>query len=123
MKIILLIEDNIDIRENTAEILSLEGYNVHAVNTGEGALEIKGIILPDLILCDVVMPGVDGFCVYQAFKQDPLTNHIPFIRMTAKSENSDRVKAAGCGIHHYLVKPFDYNELMDCVNSCFHPNS
>lgn len=121
MKIILVIENNKDIRENTSEILSLEGYHVLAVNSGEKALELQGIIIPDLILCDMMMYEVDGFHVYEAFKQDPLTNLIPFILMTAKSEKSDKAKIATYGIDHCLIKPFDYDELMDCVNSCFTP--
>ena len=118
MKSILLIEDNKDIRESTAEILLLEGYLVYPVSCGKDALALQKILIPDFILCDIEMPGMDGYSVYQSFRQNPATNQIPFIFMTAKSEKSDREKATANGVLHYLIKPFDDTELLKCLQSC-----
>jgi CheY-like chemotaxis protein len=112
---ILLIEDNQDIRENTAELLELEGYEVMTADNGLEGIRLAERYLPDLVISDVLMPGADGYTVFQALLNQEATRHIPFLFITAKSESSDRAKALSIGRCTYLVKPFDETELLDCL--------
>ncbi|GAB3915844.1 response regulator [Mucilaginibacter boryungensis] len=116
--LILLIEDNDDIRENTVELLELEGYDVLAAGDGSRALELIAEQIPDLIVCDVVMPGLNGYDVFDTLQNNPNTRSIPFIFTTAQSERADLAKAKSLGVRHYLVKPFDDKELLACINNC-----
>jgi len=117
-KNILLIEDNEDIRESMAEILDLEGYNVITADCGIIGLSLAEQYLPDLVICDIVMSGLDGYSVYTALKNDLKTKNIPVIFSTAKSEKSDRHKAAVLGVENYLIKPFTDIDLIKCVKQC-----
>ncbi|ASU34772.1 response regulator [Mucilaginibacter xinganensis] len=119
-KTILLIEDNDDIRENTAELLGLEGFCIIAADCGSSGLNLAEKHLPDLVICDIVMPGMDGYEVFDALKKNDRTRRIPFIFTTAKSEQTDKQKAAFHGIDSYLVKPFDEKELMICIEKYLH---
>ena len=114
---ILLIEDNDNIRENTVELLELEGYQVLAVGNGGRALELIAERIPDLIICDVVMPGLSGYDVFSALQNNRNTRSIPFIFASALSEPTDLAKAKAFGLRHYLVKPYDDTELMYCVRA------
>ena len=117
MKTILLIEDNPDIRENTAEILELASYQVTTAENGkigvEKALEIK----PDLVICDIMMPVLDGYGVLHIFNKNPELTGIPFIFLTAKTERTDFRKGMEMGADDYLTKPFDEIELLNAVES------
>jgi CheY-like chemotaxis protein len=112
---ILLIEDNQDIRENTAELLELEGYRVTTADNGLEGIRLAERYIPDLIISDVLMPGADGYTVFQALLNQEATRHIPFLFITAKSESADKAKALSIGRCAYLVKPFDEKELLDCL--------
>lgn len=115
MKTITIIEDNHDVRENLAEILELSGY---AVNTAEnGKLGIRSVKekRPDLILCDVMMPELDGFGVLKILNQDPDLMQIPFMFLTAKSEKSDFRKGMGLGADDYITKPYDDVQLLEAI--------
>ncbi len=115
MKNILLIEDNIDIRDNIEEILTLVGYTVQIVASREISTDFLAQQAPDLVLCDILMPEVDGYGVLDEFNKWPEGKKIPFIFMTALSENKDRDIALTLGVSHYLIKPFDERELLDCI--------
>ncbi|MCQ6959187.1 response regulator [Mucilaginibacter aquariorum] len=115
---ILLIEDNDDIRENTAELLNLEGYQVMSANCGNQALEMIALTMPDLIICDIKMPGMDGFEVLQSLRSESLTRNIPLIFSSANSEQSDQKIARDLGIENYLVKPYDDKQLFACIKNC-----
>jgi len=115
-KLILLIEDNQAIRESAAELLSLDGYDVLEAASGESALQMIQTQNPDLIICDIVMSGMDGYDVYAYLKKT--NNAVPFIFSTAKAEKRDRQKAMDMGVIHYLAKPFDENELISCIEEC-----
>jgi DNA-binding response OmpR family regulator len=117
-KIILLIEDNEDIRESMAEILDLEGYTVITADCGNAGLTLALKNQPDLVICDIVMSGRDGYSVVKALQKDKRTQYIPVIFSTAKSERRDQLKAATMGVHDYLVKPFNDQELIRCVKKC-----
>jgi DNA-binding response OmpR family regulator len=112
---ILLIEDNQDIQENTAELLELQGYRVLSAFNGQEGIILAETYLPDLIISDVVMPEGDGYAVFNALRENAATWDIPVIFISAKSENADRLKALGMGVCDYLVKPFDEQELFDCI--------
>ncbi|MCD0489241.1 response regulator [Pedobacter sp. MC2016-14] len=114
---ILLIEDNEDIRESTAEILQLAGYNVIDADNGKTGLELAQVKLPDLILCDIMMPELDGYGVLYMLGKNSETANIPFIFLTAKAERMDMRKGMEMGADDYLVKPFDDVELLNAVES------
>lgn len=117
MKTILLIEDNQDIRENTAELLELENYTVIAAANGQLGVEAAFNKKPDLILCDIMMPGLDGFGVFIALNKNPYTAGIPFIFLTAKSESADRNYAMNLGVDDYITKPFDTDFLLTTIKN------
>jgi CRP/FNR family transcriptional regulator, polysaccharide utilization system transcription regulator len=115
MKKILLIEDNQEIRENTAEILSLANYQVLEAEHGKAGVELAKKEKPDLIICDIMMPQLDGYGVLHMLSKNPETSSIPFIFLTAKSEKEDFRKGMNLGADDYLIKPFDDLELLDAV--------
>ncbi|AYA36796.1 response regulator [Hymenobacter oligotrophus] len=115
MKTILLIEDNDLIRENTAEILELAGYHVLTAENGKIGVEKALASRPDLVICDIMMPVLDGYGVLNIFNQNPQLAGIPFIFLTAKTERSDMRKGMELGADDYLTKPFDEAELLSAV--------
>lgn len=122
MKTILVIEDNEDIRENVAEILTLSDYKVLTAANGKEGIEVAQKHVPDLIICDIMMPGVDGYGVLHILHKDPATQNIPFIFLTAKSERSDFRAAMEMGADDYITKPFAGNELLNAIESRFKKN-
>jgi CRP/FNR family transcriptional regulator, cyclic AMP receptor protein len=119
MKTILIIEDNEDIRENVAEILMLSNYKVIMAVNGKEGIETAQKSHPDLIICDIMMPGVDGYGVLHVLHKDPETQNIPFIFLTSKSERSDFRSAMEMGADDYITKPFAGNELLNAIESRF----
>lgn len=117
MKTILVIEDNEDIRENVTEILTLSDYNVISAANGKEGIETAQKHKPDLIICDIMMPGVDGYGVLHVLHKDPNTQNIPFIFLTSKSERSDFRAAMEMGADDYITKPFAGNELLNAIES------
>ncbi|MEN8838982.1 MAG: response regulator [Flavobacteriales bacterium] len=112
---ILIIEDNQDVLENTTELLELAGYKVEgAVNGKEGVKKAKES-LPDLIICDIMMPEMDGYDVLYYLSIDPKTSTIPFIFLTAKSDAHDFRKGMELGADDYLTKPFEEMDLIKSV--------
>lgn len=117
MKKILLIEDNDDIRENTAEILELSNYHVIVAENGKIGVEKAIEFVPDLIICDIMMPGLDGYGVLHAVHKNEAIKNTPFIFLTAKSERSDFRKGMELGADDYITKPFEGIELLNAVDS------
>jgi CRP-like cAMP-binding protein/CheY-like chemotaxis protein len=115
MKKILIIEDNKEVRENTAEILELAGYKAITGENGKVGVDLAKKENPDLIICDVMMPELDGFGVLHVLGKNPATASIPFIFLTAKAEKEDMRKGMNLGADDYLTKPFDDLELLDAV--------
>lgn len=115
MKKILLIEDDSVMRENTAEILELARYAVTTAKDGKEGAEIAKKIRPDLIVCDIMMPRLDGYGVLHILGKDPQTAGIPFIFLTAKAEKSELRKGMELGADDYLVKPFEETELLNAI--------
>ena len=117
MKIILLIEDSDDIRETTAEILELANYKVLTAENGKIGVEVANKTMPDLVVCDIMMPVLDGYGVLHIFSQSPNLQNIPFIFLTAKTDRSDLRKGMDMGADDYLTKPFQEIELLKAIES------
>jgi DNA-binding response OmpR family regulator len=117
MKKILLIEDNSDIRSNTAEILELANYKVIQAENGKTGVELAIAHKPDLIVCDIMMPELDGYGVLHAVHKNKAIKNTPFIFLTAKSDRSDFRKGMEQGADDYITKPFDGIELLNAVDS------
>jgi CRP-like cAMP-binding protein len=114
---ILVIEDNNDIRESTAEILELAGYGVLQASHGKTGVELAQQHMPDIILCDIMMPELDGYGVLYLLSKNPDTASIPFIFLTAKAERVDFRKGMEMGADDYLTKPYDDIELLNAIES------
>ena len=116
MKKILLIEDNDLIRENTAEILELANYKVITAANGKIGVEQALQQIPDLIICDIMMPVLDGYGVLHAVQKNETIKNTPFIFLTAKTERNDFRKGMESGADDYITKPFDGTELLNAVD-------
>jgi CRP-like cAMP-binding protein/CheY-like chemotaxis protein len=116
-KKVLIIEDNDDIRENVIEILELAGYTVSSASNGKAGVELAFKDIPDIILCDIMMPEMDGYGVLYLLSKRPETVAVPFIFLTAKAEHFDRRKGMEMGADDYLTKPFDDLELLNAIES------
>lgn len=117
MKKILIIEDNTEVRENLSEILSLSGYQTINAENGKIGVEKALNDRPDLILCDVMMPELDGFGVLHILSKQPITSDVPFIFLTAKAEKEDFRKGMSLGADDYIVKPFDDTILLQTIET------
>src|SRR5687767_1655021 len=116
MKKILIIEDNEDIRNNTAEILELSNYDVIVAEDGKVGVEKAIQHKPDLIICDIMMPELDGYGVLHAVQKNDAIKNTPFIFLTAKTERSDFRKGMESGADDYITKPFDGTELLNAID-------
>ncbi|MBP0019636.1 MAG: response regulator [Cyanobacteria bacterium SBLK] len=114
---ILIIEDEYSILKTTEEILALEGYRTISADNGEMGLHLAQEKIPDLILCDIMMPKLNGYEVLQALQADKATQMIPIIFLTAKAERKDMRQGMELGADDYLTKPFDIPELLGAVSS------
>jgi CheY-like chemotaxis protein len=117
MKKILLIEDDRIMRENMAELLELVGYSVEVAKEGKEGVEKAQRLLPDLIICDIKMPVLDGYGVLHILSKNAKTSGIPFIFVTAKTERKDLRKGMEMGADDYLTKPFEDTELLKAVET------
>src|SRR5689334_22691162 len=116
-KKIVLIEDNPEVRENTTEILELAGYQVTSAPNGKVGVELVQRDKPDLIICDIMMPDLDGYGVLHILSKKPETAVIPFIFLTAKTEKMDIRKGMNLGADDYLTKPFDDTDLLNAIEA------
>lgn len=112
---ILIIEDNQDVRENLSEIFVLSGYEAVTAENGKKGVQAALTESPDLILCDIMMPELDGYGVLRILSKNPATSHIPFIFLTAKTELADVRRGMTLGADDYITKPFDDVELLDTI--------
>lgn len=115
MKTILIIEDNIDIRESCTEILELSGYGVLQADNGKSGLDMAVVHKPDLILCDIMIPEIDGYGVLYLLSKNDDTADIPFIFLTAKTDRIDFRKGMEMGADDFLTKPFNDLDLLNAV--------
>ncbi|MFH0865434.1 MAG: response regulator [Bacteroidota bacterium] len=117
MKTILIIEDDKTLRENTCDLLKEEGYDVLLAEDGLIGLQLAMNHLPDLILCDIMMPRMNGYDFYKTIQQIKATSTIPLIFLTAKAEKEDMRTGMQLGADDYITKPFDYNELLISIKT------
>ncbi|MBV8142739.1 MAG: response regulator transcription factor [Verrucomicrobia bacterium] len=117
MRKILVIEDEVEMRRNLATILRLEKFHPLAAENGRVGIELAKREKPDLILCDVMMPELDGYGVIAALRADPETLSIPFIFLTAKGEKPDIRAGMNLGADDYLTKPIAKSDLLAAVRS------
>jgi CRP-like cAMP-binding protein/CheY-like chemotaxis protein len=115
MSKIAVIEDNAEMRENIKEILELTDYEVVTAENGKKGVELIKNELPDLILCDIMMPELDGYGVLYMVSKNVKTASIPFIFLTAKTEKEDFRKGMNLGADDYITKPFEDTELLDSI--------
>jgi CRP-like cAMP-binding protein/FixJ family two-component response regulator len=116
-KTILVIDDNSDLRENTAEILDLAGYRTLTAANGRQGVDVAIKEKPSLIVCDIMMPELDGYGVLHLLKKNPDTQNIPFIFLTAKVERSDFRRGMEMGADDYVTKPFEDIELLNAIEA------
>lgn len=114
---IVLIEDNHEMRDNIAEILELSNYTVYPAENGKKGVELIKQHIPDLIICDIMMPELDGYGVLKIISGNESTRHIPFIFLTAKAEKTDFRKGMNLGADDYLTKPFEDVELLEAIET------
>ncbi len=113
---ILLIEDSDDLRADIVEMLQLEGFTMLEASDGQSGLELAITQLPDLIICDVMMPYMDGYEVLEKVRSHPLTATIPFVFLTSRSEHDSQRHGMRLGADDYLAKPFNVAELLAVIN-------
>jgi DNA-binding response OmpR family regulator len=116
MKKILIIEDDINLRLNLAELLRTEEFEVYEASNGKSGIELAKKVIPNLIICDWMMPELNGSQVLKLLKQCPYTNRIPFIFLTAKSDKMDVVKGISQGANDYIIKPYSAERLLIAIN-------
>ncbi|MCW3467294.1 response regulator [Chitinophaga nivalis] len=117
MQTILLIEDNTDIRENMAEILELANYRVITASNGKEGVALALDALPDLIVCDIMMPVLDGYGVLHMLHKNKALQGTPFIFLTARAERADIRRGMELGADDYITKPFEGTELLSAIES------
>lgn len=116
-KSILIIEDNAEILQNLTEFLEKEGYNILTATRGKRGVELARKFIPDLIICDVLMPEMDGYEVLYLLLETTITSGIPFIFSTSNSEPIDKMKALKLGADGYIIKPFELSVLMKMITT------
>jgi len=112
---VIFIEDNLEIRENTVEILELAGYSMCAAADGNEGIDMIVEQSPDIILCDIHMPNMNGFEVFWNVKANSTVSNIPFVFVTASAEKKEMESALSLGADGYICKPFDSKELLELV--------
>ncbi|MBO0340313.1 MAG: response regulator [Bacteroidota bacterium] len=115
MKKVLIIEDNPEFRENTVELLELCNYEVIAAENGRVGIQMAMTALPDIIICDIVMPEANGYTVLEVLGQNERTAGIPFIFLTAKDQKEDIRRGLSLGADDYIYKPFKTEELLKAL--------
>ena len=120
MKTILVVEDNDMMRENTSEILQLSNYAVVSATNGRQGLELALDEHPDLIICDIMMPEMDGLELLRKVRSTDSIKKTPFVLVSARAEKSDIIEGFDHGANEYLTKPFEGDELLSVVGKYMH---
>jgi len=115
MKKVLVIEDTQNVRENICEILESESYEVFAAENGQSGVEMAKNIQPDLVLCDIMMPGMDGYEVLTELRKQVATSTVPFVFLTAKNTRENQRLGMELGADDYITKPFTVDDLLRSV--------
>lgn len=123
MKKILVIEDDANIRESLVELLELKSFELHSADNGLEGLKLAQEHAPDLIICDVMMPGMNGYEVVESIRKDKKLSRLPFIFLSAKAMDSDIEFGKNLGANSYLTKPFRAQELFSVVDELLKNNN
>lgn len=115
MKRVLIIEDTAEIRENVTELLELRQYRIFAAQDGAEGLQLALEHQPDVIVCDVKMPVMNGFELLEALRENKITSGIPFIFISASAQGADIQKGKMSGASAYLTKPFKFDDLIQII--------
>ena len=115
MKKILVIEDEVFIRENLMELLEIEGFEALGAENGSIGVQMAKVHQPDLILCDVMMPELDGYGVWSALREDTGTKRIPFIFLTAGADRRNLQRIRDLGMTDYILKPFNVDQFLQAI--------
>ena len=121
MRKILVIEDEADLRSNVSRVLKAEGYEVITAENGAAGVEAALAQMPDLIVCDITMPEMDGFGVLFSLRENVTTSKIPFIFLTASTRTYDRNFGVQLGANDYITKPFKLEDLLAAVRKRVSP--
>jgi DNA-binding response OmpR family regulator len=116
---ILVVDDDEHILRSLSQYLELEDFNVVSASSGPEALKLFGQERPDLLVLDVMMPGMDGFQVLETLRKNPDTASVPVLMLTARDQHNDILKGYQMGATSYLVKPFNLDELVDAIREVF----
>lgn len=116
-KKLLLIDDDPNLILLVKDYLEFRGYEVMAAGNGREALDILNLNLPDMIICDVMMPEMDGYAFVDKIRQDSRTSWIPIMFLSAKGQSQDKIKGLTTGVDIYMIKPFEPEELVAQVES------
>jgi len=116
---IVVIEDNDAVREEIADILTFEGHDIAQAVNGRLGFELVKELVPDLVLCDLMMPEMDGYATLEAIRSHPATATTPFVCLTARAERPDMRRAMELGADDYVTKPFTTDDLLGAVNAAF----
>lgn len=117
MSKILIIEDDTGLCQTTSDFLDREGYSSLQAHDGLNGIKVAMEEMPDLILCDIALPQLDGYQVYKTLQQNSSTEPIPFIFLTAKTEKEDIRAGMNLGADDYITKPFDFDELLTAIQT------
>lgn len=112
---ILIVDDDPVILRLLQINFRLEGYNVDAASRGDEALRRAREAMPDVVVLDIMMPGVDGFDVLRQLKEDPTSRDVPVILLSARAQDEDRRRGYALGVEEYVTKPFDPAHLVEMV--------
>jgi CheY-like chemotaxis protein len=121
MKKILVIEDEVFIRENLIELLEIEGFEAIGAENGCVGVQLAKELQPDLILCDVMMPELDGYGVLNALRTDFATARIPFVFLTASADRNNLQKIREMGMNDYILKPFNVDKFLATISNRLDP--
>lgn len=116
---ILVVDDDEHILRSLSQYLELEDFNVVSASSGPEALKLFQQERPDLLVLDVMMPGMDGFQVLETLRKNPETASVPVLMLTARDQHNDILKGYQMGATSYLVKPFNLDELVDAIREVF----
>ena len=117
MSIILVIEDDPLVRANILDLLEAEGFDGRGAADGDAGIRIALEQPPDLVICDIMMPGADGYAVFRALRSNARTAQVPFVFLTARADRSDVRGGIGLGADDYVTKPFTRLELLHSIGS------
>jgi DNA-binding response OmpR family regulator len=116
---VLVVDDDEHILRSLSQYLELEDFRVISASSGPEALRLFAEEKPDLLVLDVMMPGMDGFQVLESLRKDPETAHVPVLMLTARDQHNDIVKGYQMGATSYLVKPFNLDELVEAIREVY----